>query len=489
MSSRIKSIFFEKTYHLRKRIQKKRDYIYKNWIYSQKRTKTTEPYFLIYLSPYNIHYQVIDGEQILEENSIDLLDIDHLQNILDSYTTLPVYLILKEWDISIKHLDLKETSWYNRTLIRHEFQKGEFDKKDIYICKPSSVIQGLYRFITINHNETLDQALKALSHIKNTLMGISIEEYLQLKNLLKSQNITTHLNWHILLTLNDNQWKIIVGFGKDLMLVRYGCTPDLLPHIEREHYFLREIVETIKYLKRLGLTNDEQVAFYTDPKLFKTTTLSNYGLLLVDLNKIDFFSFTPPPFYEGLLEKIKSVLKLDFYKTKFKSPYFFWHAFFYRLPQYAINGLSPIVLFSTIFCFIYGLKLSYFKHAITNIEKQMEQVQPLKNMEEQELEKSNFMIAFKKHYKKNPVLIFKTISQSLAPSLIAKSVDWTLEDDRIKITLELTEKRKHHNTKEFIEKTKEHVENMLHQTLPSFTPQWHQSGKTILILTLVGPSQ
>ena len=117
----------------------------------------------------------------------------------------------------------------------------------------------------------------------------------------------------------------------------------------------------------------------------------------------------------------------------------------------------------------------------------MEKISPLKKIEEDEYEKSQQLTFFNQHYKKNPILIMKQISDSLDSALIAHTVNWVIENDRIKIIFTLKEKIKSRK-KENIKNIKEKIEKTLLSKIPSFTPQWQQENKNFIVLTLVGPA-
>ncbi|MBP9753053.1 MAG: hypothetical protein KBD31_04515 [Proteobacteria bacterium] len=444
------------------------------------------PYFCITIKPDSILLQIIDNDTVFEEETFSLEGIEDFLKFLNEYKNFPIYLVLKDCDIIIKHLDLKNATWLNKYFIRQEFQKGEYKEKELFFCQRSSVVDGLYRFISLQYNEKLDQLLKIIaSNVKNLFIGIDLEEVSFLKELSKkTQNQTILPFWRMILTVENDHWKMLIGYKSDLILVRQGIIPSNAL-IDSEAYFIKEIVDTTKYLKRLGWNEELKIAFYADPKYFKKQSLSNYHMILNDISTLSDIKIHPSYFFERLNNSLKSLFSFDFYKKRITCSYFFLHHFFYKLPQYVINIVSPLVIFASGFCLIYGLKISYLKYAILNIDGQMQQISPLQKEEEERYVKSKNFLFFKTHYTKNPIIVIKSIHESLLPTIIAEKVDWFIENERVKISFQLKEKTK--NKKQNYGEMKEKVEENIHKKIPSFTPQWQKGPNNFITLNLVGP--
>ncbi|CAO5681704.1 MAG: hypothetical protein HEEMFOPI_00592 [Holosporales bacterium] len=480
--------YFQDNFSIKNRFLKSINRLFfKYFLFEKPNFTKMPPYFCVTITPSTLMYKIIDAEDVIDEDIIELDQIDYLFAQLNEYKDFPVYILLKDFDVTVKHLDLKNAAWLNKYFIREEFQKGEFKENELFFCQKSSVVMGLYRFISIPHNDDLNHVLSLIAaNMKNFLMGIDIEEVSFLKELAKKtdQKIMLPL-WRIILKIEDDQWKMIIGCKDDLVLIRHG---QVLQNsfVDRESYFIKELVDTTKYLKRLGWNEDLKIAFYADPKNFKRQSLSDYQMIFCDLSYLDDLKISPPYFFEMFNSSLKKIIALDFYKKRMTSSFFYIHSFFFKLYQFVINIVSPSMLFASFFCLIYGVKISYYNHAIDNIDYQMNQISPIKEAEHLQYDKSLNFLFFKNNYKKNPIIAIKGVYESLPANVVAEKVDWCVLDDRVKITFELQEKQKAKNGKSF--KLKEVIENNIQKKIPSFTPQWQDGSKNLIILNLVGPN-
>lgn len=163
----------------------------------------------------------------------------------------PLHLIFKDWELTIKQLDLGNINIVDRFYAQKEFVRGEFKSRNMILSSESD--NHKYRFYGFKDKVRLNSVIAGIVALPNPLYKMEIDEVLWIQKLyalLKPQG------WYFLILKEGDTFKILTGHKQNLILVRKN-----VESIEPE---LREIK---LHLYRFGLNKGDEISIFEEDAL------------------------------------------------------------------------------------------------------------------------------------------------------------------------------------------------------------------------------
>ena len=382
------------------------------------------PFIYLRITPREIRYQLVNNHFIEQEETFAVQDVEKLVLALEHYTQWPLYIVLSQWELSSKVLDLNNTTPWDRYFIQKTFKACEFKEKDLIQCSLSSLKEGVYRYIGVSSHYILDHIFANLTLVKNGVIDVQLEEQILVDYVVDHLSPPLHdRSWRLIFVKQDGNAQILVMNERDIVLSRVVD--------EKQVQNLAFLLETVRYLPRLGKTSQNPITLYAQKDIFSRIDLSDHQIDLIEFYHIEENLFQQVP-YPTIVDHFKKALRFDFVSQSLKIPGFFWQKFFYHLPRFGLFILTPSVLLASVMCILLGIQVSYYQtmmHTATH--------QPIdKTLIEQAIEHDR-MMTFKAYYQENPIVLFKKIAQKLGQDSFVTELSFKQDHDKISMVMRI----------------------------------------------------
>ena len=134
-----------------------------------------EEYLLVQLTPHTISFQHMRGKRIVTTSHAAFSRMQKILKQLSGFD-MPIQLILKDWELKVRQLNLSSMNFFDRIQAKKNFIAGEFSAQDTVICKKTYAKKNAYSVIGLQHNFQLDQALNSLASLNNAIKKIQLFE-------------------------------------------------------------------------------------------------------------------------------------------------------------------------------------------------------------------------------------------------------------------------------------------------------------------------
>lgn len=296
-----------------------------------------EEYLLIQLTPHTISFQHMKGRRVVTSLNAVLSRMEKILKQLSDFD-IPIQLILKDWDLKVRHLNLSNMNFLDRIQAKKNFIIGEFSAQDTVICKKSYEQKKTYTIIGLQHIFQLDQALNSLASLNNPIKKIQLfeTEILHKITSLQNQSNDGEEKWFALLTESNKRWQLLIGHSRDLIYSRF------LEQTQSKHFqndLIQDVIDTINYLPRLGFQDKKSLTLLSKKGLFKNDSQ-------VKKSKIQLMPVTNMNTFLTLDDHKHSnpFSEFSWLNDSISIPNFFWNRLSYTLPKLSILILLPLIL-------------------------------------------------------------------------------------------------------------------------------------------------
>jgi hypothetical protein len=381
-----------------------------------------EEHLIVQLTPHNISFQHMRGKRVVDTVHAAFSRRQKLLNQLNDFD-LPIQLILKDWDLKVRQLDLSRIKFLDRLHAKKNFIAGEFSAQDTVICKKSSMHKNTYTIIGLQHNYQLDQVLNSIATLNKTIKKIQLFETEILHKI--RRQYANEAEKHpgrlfALLTESNKRWQLLVGHHDDLIYSRFL---EQSPSKHFQNDLIQDVMDTINYLSRLGVHTQQPLMLFAKKGLFQNAPeVKKHNMHLMSImNMNDFLILDEKKtgnFY-SLFSWVNDSISL---------PNFFWNRLSYVLPKLSVLILLPLVFILGMLATYLSIHTAIYLKKIDSIEKKIQDFSSCHLKMNTDLQNSKYFSFFQTHYQQNPILMLKNITKLTVNYMNMQAVHWIKHD-------------------------------------------------------------
>ena len=432
-----------------------------------------EEYLIVQLTPSHISFQHMRGKRIVDISHAVFSRRQKLLNQLSDFD-LPIQLILKDWDLKVRQLNLSNMNFFDRLQAKKNFISGEFSAQDTVICKKSSMYKNTYSIIGLQHNYQLDQVLNSIASANHSVKKIQLFEteiLYKITRLYAKAEEKEAGKCFALLTESNKRWQLLVGHNCDLIYSRF------LEQSSSKHFqndLMQEIIDTLIYLPRLGFHTQKPVMLFAKKGLFQNIPeIKNNNIQLTPIMNMNDFL---------ILDEKKTT---NFYSLfgwlndSIALPNFFWNRLAYTLPKMSVLILFPLIFILGVTATYLSIDTAIYLKKIDTIDKKIEDFSSLNAQMNSCLQRFKYFAFFQKHYQKNPIFMLKNITKLTVNYMDIQAIHWMKHDQNFVLDCtfmskkNISQKNIHTLQKKITHKSPQKIQHL------SFYPSNTESDKII----------
>ena len=380
-----------------------------------------EEYLLVQLTPHTISFQHMRGKRIVTTSHAAFSRMQKILKQLSGFD-MPIQLILKDWELKVRQLNLSSMNFFDRIQAKKNFIAGEFSAQDTVICKKTYAKKNAYSVIGLQHNFQLDQALNSLAALNNAIKKIQLFEIEILHKIAhtRGQKETKENKLFALLTESNKRWQLLIGNNRDLIYSRFlEQTPS--KHFQSD--LIQDVIDTMHYLPRLGFQDKQPLMLYSKKGLFKNDAqVKTSNIQLMPVTNMNTF-LTLDDVKQTTLASTFSALN-----DSIPIPSFFWHRLSYTLPKLSVFILLPLLLILGMAATYLSINTAIYLKKIDSIEKKTHDFLSQNPDMSTYLQSLKYFNLFKTHYQKSPILMLKNITKLTGASMNLQAIHWMKRD-------------------------------------------------------------
>jgi hypothetical protein len=381
-----------------------------------------EEHFIVHLTPSNISFQHMRGKKIIDTSGVAFSCRHKLLNQLNDFD-IPIHLILKEWDLKVRQLNLNGIKFFDRLQAKKNFIAEEFSAQETVVCKKSSVHKNTYTIIGLQHHHQLDQVLNSIAALNKPVKKIQLFETEILHKITKIYTTKAEQKagkWIALLRESHNRWQLLVGHSADLVYSRF-LVQSSCQHFQND--LMQDVIDTMHYLPRLGFYDQQPLTLFSKQGLFQNIAeAKNNNIQLIPIMHMSDFL---------VLDAQKTAnfhFLFSWLNDSISLPDFFWNRMSYILPKISAFILFPLV-------FILGITATYLRidtaiyfKKIDAIDKSMQDFSSLNSARNAYFQRAKYFAFFQTHHQKNPILMLRKITKLTVNYMDVQSIHWMKHD-------------------------------------------------------------
>ena len=381
-----------------------------------------EEYLIVQLTPNNISFQHMRGKRIVDSSHAVFSRRQKLLNQLNDFD-IPIQLILKDWDLKVRQLNLKGIKFFDRRQAKNNFIAGEFSAQDTVICKKSYTHKNTYTLIGLQHNYQLDQVLNSIASLNNAIKTIQLFEteiLYKITRLYAKKEEKEEGKWFALLTESNKRWQLLVGHNCDLIYSRF------LEQSSSKHFqndLMQDVIDTMNYLPRLGFHNQKPLMLFAKKGLFQNVPeAKNNNIQLTPIMHMNDFL---------ILDEKKATKFYSLFSWMNDSiflPNFFWNRLSYTLPKISALIMFPLLFILGMMATYLSIDTAIYLKKIDAIDKKTQDFSSLNAQMNTCLQRSKYFAFFQTHYQKNPIVMLKNITKLTVNYMNIQAVHWMKHD-------------------------------------------------------------
>lgn len=447
--------------------------------------------YCLYFRRNHIIVYEFDKHREISHFSLSFEDLGKLPDFFAQNPNAPIFIMLSEWALDMKTANLSKVPIWDMPSALKTFARGEFSPSDYVISAKNQdgFSQSLFSFLAVKSDAALSHFFEILQQIQNPIAAITVEELWSFESTLEKAKHTifpkTLNDWTISLSLEDNHWKLFVGFQKNLMLARWGYISDTQ---KMGAYLSREILDTVHYMDRFGYKSSQKIHLIcpNNAPLLDVKDL-NIDLCSVFMKNNLVSRFVFHNSHDHILKNIFKIMK-PLTLQSFQVPGLSWQNLAFHLPRYFINIFIPAIILTFISATVYFAKWKYYESAAKANQLVLKDYKSKHKAAPQENKNAKIFEYFKSTLQNNPKAMFDHVAKALTPYATATSIQWSSKNDRFNAQIQLKLKTVK-NFQKTIKVLKEKSAQKIHKKFPTLSLQWRHIKNQTLILTLVGPSK
>lgn len=441
-----------------------KNYILSSLVCTIEKIKSQNNYITINLNKNDlsvIHYK--KGKIFHYFEKVNIND-DNWQQYCESFTKIPVYLVLNEFDVEFRTVDLKKVKFWDRSVLVHQVKKGEFNDNFWVFGKSksdSSFFKDKYLISAIKLDNQINYIIKKIKNLHNPFAGLRLLNLELSFDKINKSEIKIEDTWYVVLVnFEDNfsdKVKIIIFFNK-------------IPVLQREvKYQSPEEIEnsintTMRFLERFGYEDHHKVKIMAPSTIgkFSNKISDNFEIINFDLSQEILDSYNPTEHY------------MHFVPKELKTNYMF-----FSIPNYFAKYVFPTSLFLLLIS-CYNLTKGYFLNYEYNLTKyKLEKYQKkLPQNYNLQIKKAEVFEYFQDSKQKSPIKPLMALGYACKnhnPSIV--SIDWKKENQDCFLKIKLYKKIPQNSKIKLERNLEENFKNIC----PDYSFVWHNQDYDLVV--------